>query len=86
MTNSRPDLEQLAEIANTKGRHLIVGVCRKALAHIAALEAELERTKGKARRGAQTRMARLTPGQRSTLAKVAAQRRWHPGLPPHASG
>lgn len=80
--DARADLEQLAAIADAKGRRLIVAVCRKALTQIAALEAELQRCRGNAQRGAQTRLATLTGAERSRIAKIAAQRRWHP----HASG
>lgn len=81
MTNSRPDLEQLASLAETKGRHMISGVCRRALAHIDALEAELQRRRGNPQLGALTRHQRMTPEQRTNIARLAAQRRWHPTAP-----
>ncbi len=81
MTKDAPDakteLERLAGAAHDQGRTKLEAVCRGALAHIEALEAEVHRVKGNARKSALTKLRVIPAERRRSIARLAAQRRWH---------
>lgn len=83
---ARAELVRLAAVADAQGRPKIAAVCHAALSYIDQLEAEVRRVRGNAAKGARTRLQRLTPAQRTAIAKAAAARRWgnRSFLPPHA--
>lgn len=75
-SDTRADLLRMADLAESQGKTSIADICRRALAIIDDLEAEILRVRGNAKKGAQTRLTGMTADQRKGIAQHAARRRW----------
>jgi hypothetical protein len=75
-TGTRADLLRMADVAEAQGKTSIAQICRRALAIIDDLEAEILRVRGNAKKGAQTRLTAMSAAQRKGIAQRAARSRW----------